>query len=172
MNQKSELFSNKLAAIQIDISFAIFIFVIIFLTFHAMYADRIDLQSRAHKIDNLNFVAKDVCQMLINSPGNPNNWETNINTIIFPGLKNLNHNNTLNAQKILAFNNTNYWDILNSMNIEKEGVNVKIIGIDTNTTYRNFGQFASDTYDVNFGNSVCYSNYNGEIVKVLVEVWV
>ena len=54
------------------------------------------------------------------------------------------------------------------MYLNQSFVNVKIIGLKTNNTYLNFGQQPVIKF---FYDYTCYSNYNGEEVKITVEVW-
>ena len=55
------------------------------------------------------------------------------------------------------------------MGLEGSFLKIYSLGIETNTSYLDFG--ASGAIDSYMGTYTCYTKYNGEITKLYVEVW-
>lgn len=169
MNQKLELFSSKRGYLQIDIAFALLIFVTIFFFAYVYLSNYTDDYGVYEQIILTEVDSELICKLLINSPGKPTNWESNSNNAIFFGLKSINSNN-LTSSKISSFQTVEYNLLREKMDFENN-LGIKIIGLNSGTQYLNYGGFTSDLTGVISSNYVCYSNYNSEIVKVYVEVW-
>ena len=63
----------------------------------------------------------------------------------------------------------NYGTISDNMGLDFF-FQIQITGLESNTNYLNFGiseEIAFTYYD----KYICYSNYNGEIVEIIVGVW-
>lgn len=158
---------NKTAYLQIDFAFVVLIFFIFFFTIF-------QLQSNANKntISKLDLIQTksdsfDICNLLISSSGNPTNWENNISSLNFLGLKNIS-SYQLNINKINALNQANLDKIYSSLGISNI-LKINIIGLNSSTNYLSFG-YEPENYSVVSSNS-CFSTLNGEIVKINVEVW-
>jgi hypothetical protein len=170
MNRKLSQKLIKKGYLQIDVIFVILVFFTLFFIFHTMIFDNIVGYEKDFEKNKLSLSAKDICILLTQTSGNPNNWETlNIENVSFFGLKNIS-SNQLNSVKISKFNTSNYYDIINKFDIGGY-FNIKIIGLETNTVYLNFLNLNIDDENILTGNYVCYSNYNSEIVEVQIETW-
>ena len=111
----------------------------------------------------------DLCNLIINSPGVPNNWESNITTIQSIGLRSINSMN-LSSNKINNMINSNYLNIIKNLN-KNYIYSINIVGLKTNTNYLNFGYSINNSNTKYFSDYNCYSNYNNEIVRITTEVW-
>ncbi len=170
MSQKFKLyFIRKQAYIQIDLAFVLLIFIIfIFLIFnmYSNYRDGVYYEEEFFKAD---LISNQICYLLISNTGIPNHWEDNISNLNVLGLRNIDSND-ISSNKLNAMNSENY---LNLTKFFDDGYlyNIRIESLNGSNVYLNFGYFNNDSiYNVDSLNS-CYSNYNGEIVRVLVEVW-
>lgn len=168
MNQKSQLHSNKNGFLQIDFAFAVLTFFILFFISYTIYNSYLENDYDGTKNKLYLSESKDICNLLISTPGYPLNWETNLSQVVFIGLKN-SSSNSLNSSKIAVFTNSNYLNITDKLYLSDEYVNIKVTGIKTNTSYVDFGYNLASLND--FSSYTCYSNYNDEVVKVKVEVW-
>lgn len=167
MVKKSMLKSDKKAYLQIDLMFAILIFLLIIFVVFTFFKNYTTSSQNKLLITNLEADSRDLCYLLINSPGEPSNWEINISTLNLMGLKSIT-SNSLSSSKINNLTSDNYLSILDKIN-STGYIKINIVGLNTSTNYANFG--SSGGYDSLSSKSVCYSNYNNEMVKVLVEVW-
>ena len=159
---------KKKGFLQIDFAFALLIFFILFFltyTFYNSYLENLseDMKSKVFTADS-----QDICNMLISTPGYPGNWENDISSLVFIGMKNISANYSLDSLKIAEFTSENYINITDKLYLEDEFVNIKIIGLETNTSYLNFG---GELSSYSFSLYSCYSNYNSEPVKVMVQIW-
>lgn len=169
MNQKLELISNRKGYLQIDFAFVVLIMLLFFFLIHNMYKQKEDSYEKTILINELNADARDLCFLLSSTKGSPNNWEVDINSTFFVGLKSENFN--LSSSKIIFLNDSNnYFDIIDNLDYENK-INLEIVGLESNTVYVNLGTNL-DNVSVYFAKYSCYSNYNGEVVKFNVEVWV
>lgn len=159
---------EKKGFLQIDFAFVALIFFILFFMTYAFYNSY--LENLSEDMTNKIFTAdsRDICNMLISTPGFPPNWEANISTIVFIGMKNISENSSLDSLKLAEFTSANYINITDKLYLEDEFVNIKIIGLETNTSYLDFGEELSF---YSFSLYSCYSNYNNEPVKVMVQIW-
>lgn len=168
MYHKSQLLSNKKGFLQIDFAFAILIFISVFFIFYQFY-DSYNINSQKDLTSNILLSDSiDICNLLISTPGYPQNWEDNISSVVFIGMKNIT-SNTLSTQKVANFTSSNYIQLIDTLKFnDTKYVNIKIIGVNNNTNYLDFGNFPAVR---DFASYTCYSNYNGELVKIQVEVW-
>ncbi len=159
---------DKNAYLQIDLIFAITIFFGIFVSFFFMYSDYKSQLNTDLELNNLASISRDLCYLLVSTPGLPNSWEQNVPQIQVIGLKNLNSSD-LNSSKVAEFvKDENYEMILDTIN-SSVFIYSKIIGLSTGTQYAEMGiesQISTLFYDYN-----CYANYQGEQVKIFLEVW-
>jgi len=166
MNQKLKYhYLNKKGYLQIDFAFALFIFVILFYFVHSYVVEYETFQNDVYNYNNLDSISNDLCNLLISNSGYPLNWESSIPSIKTIGLKEISSSN-LDSNKINVLNNSIYYSILDSLGLNYYNLNIKIIGITSKTNYLNFGIW-DDTKSI---SSVCYTNYNSELVKVIVGV--
>lgn len=163
------ILNKKKAGIQIDFAFSIFIFLFFFIIFYSFYSNSYLSQKNSLVSSDLNAISGDICEILVSSSGMPYDWESDLDTIGFAALKS-NVNNSLDSGKLMSFSDENYWNIVNSYNLEGYNLNIDVVGLNSGIEYLNFGADVEE-YHVRFSNSVCFSNYGGEIVKVKVEVW-
>lgn len=169
MGQKSLYRLSKSGYLQIDFAFVILIFFTLFLLVHGIYKQKENSLENAFIINKLNTDARDICLILTSSSGFPSNWEADLNSSYSIGLRTIN-NFSLSLTKMQFLNDSsNYYELIDYMNFE-DNFNVKIVGLNSNNTYINFGSNINDV-SVYFSNYVCYSYYDSEIVRVLVEVW-
>lgn len=174
MNLKSRLHINKFnllnykkGYLQIDFAFVALIFFILFFIIYAFYDSyNINLDNDLNNKE-FNQNSKDICYLFISTSGNPQNWELEISNLKTIGLKNIS-SNSIDANKLAVLNSSNYFTIIDKLYLNSSYVNIKIVGLKTNSTYLNFGDQGKI---VVFQDYTCYSNYNGEEVKVTVEVW-
>lgn len=167
MNQKSKLNSGKKGYLQIDFIFAFMIFLFFLLNIFTYYKTHKNVMEDSFEETRLQAEARDICFLLIKNPGKPTNWENNISSLTFTGLKSESENE-LDANKISNFSNSSYFTIANSYDL-KGFVYITIKGLITNSTYLEFGSLPS-TGKIS-RNYQCYSRYNNETVEVLVEAW-
>lgn len=167
MKRKYKLHSNKFAYLQIDFAFSILIFFMLFIFIYYVNNDYKEMQNQEYIINLLQKDARDVCFLLTTQSGNPSNWEDDFLYANILGLKSDTYN-ILDTSKMNIFTNNNYFYLIDILGIDNY-LNVKIIGTQTNTTYLDFG--TSNDFGTYYANYMCYSNYNSEIVKVIVEAW-
>ena len=160
---------EKKGFLQIDFAFVALIFFILFFMTYTFYNSY--LENLSNDMENKVFTAdsRDICNMLVSTPGYPENWETDISSVVFIGMKNVSANYSLDSLKIAEFTSANYINITDKLHLEDEFVTIKIIGLETNTSYLNFGEELITMYQ--FSLYSCYSNYNSEPVKVMVQIW-
>ncbi|MCA9497021.1 MAG: hypothetical protein KC589_08815 [Nanoarchaeota archaeon] len=171
MKQKLRLsflkFFGKKAYLQIDFTFAVGVFFMFFFVVFNIYNGQVQSEEENLISSKLQADAKDICFLLVDSSGSPNNWENNVSSVNFPALKNLS-SQSIDAGKLSSFNSSNYFYIIDAFSISSY-VYIKIDGLNNGTNYLNFGTKAGNS---NFqAASSCYSTYLGEIVRVYVEVW-
>lgn len=160
-------FSDKKGFVQVDFLFAISIFFIFFYFVFSYYYDGLSSFRESSEILEFHSNSKDICYSLVSQSGIPNNWESDIDTLEFIGLKETTSKN-LSSSKIAQLTSGNYFTVLDSLNISGF-LYLKITGIDTQTNYLDFG--VRDNLSNTVSSYTCFSNYNSEPVKVFVEVW-
>lgn len=168
MNQKSQLLLSKDAYLQVDFAFAALGFFVLFFISYSFYDSYNENNYEWTKNKLYLSDSKDICNLLVSTDGYPQTWESNISSAITIGLKN-SSGNILNSSKIDVFSNSNYLNITDKFYLDQSYVNIKIIGLRTNTSYVDFGYELTPIED--FSSYTCYSYYNNEIVEVKVEVW-
>lgn len=174
MNQKLGSHSNKYLIknnkcyMQIDFAFIILIFFTFFYIIYINFDSKYELLLDQAEFEELNLDSNYLCNLLIKSSGSPSDWNLDFQNNINLGLKN-ESSYSLDSNKIASFSSQNYFNLSDSLGLGYKYFNLNIIGLSTNTSYLNIGYPKGDTSF--FGNYVCYSNYNSEIVKVTVEVW-
>ena len=168
MQHKLKQDSGKKAYLQIDFAFAILIFSFFILATYSYYKSYEGAQLDALEFSKLESDARDICYLLSSTPGSPNNWEESFTATQFFGLKSATQRN-LTLNKITVFNSSNYFGVIDTMGLEENFIKITIEGLQTNTSYLNWG--VSGAVDSYKGTNVCYANYNSEIVRIYVEVW-
>ncbi len=166
-NSKIGKVYSKKGYLQIDLMVSMLIFFfIVFLVFNFfnIFSDSSD---ESLVIQNLASDSRDLCFLLSSSSGYPNNWETNISNLGFIGLKEVD-SNFLDSSKLAVFNSTNYLTILDNLNLSGF-FKIDIVGLNSQTSYLSLG--SSGGTSSSFSKSICYSNYNSEIVQIITEVW-
>jgi hypothetical protein len=165
MKQKLQLNSNK-AYLQIDFAFAVLIlFSFLFISYN-IYSTYADLENRNNDYLIVSAHAKDLCKILVSTPGSPNTW-SDVETADSIGLKS-SINESLSSIKINALSTAEYFNFTDIIGIN-EYVEIKIIGVTSKINYLNFG-YNSSADDISAKYS-CFGFYNNETVKVLIEVW-
>ena len=167
MSQKlKQNFYSKKGYIQIDFAFALLIFTVFIIFIFNYYSSYMNQHEKMIIQNKMEITAEDLCNLLVNSQGVPRNWESNLSTLKILGLKNKS-TYSLNPSKVSRLLSGNYLNITKNLNDEFI-YGIKIVGVNTNTTYGNFG------YDIDnsklSSEYTCYSNYNNEIVKIIVHV--
>ena len=166
--KKSNLHSSKKGYLEIDFSIAIFLFIILLISMFLLYDSSRELESNKLEIVKLNAEARDICSLLINSPGIPNDYEDDVGSLIQPGLREINSQN-LSQNKLSVFNNDSlYFGFIERIDFDYF-LSVDVIGVASGTSYSSFG--VTSGVESIYSKYICYSNYNSEIVKVVVEVW-
>jgi len=163
---KSHL-GKKKGYLEIDFAISILLFFILFTSVFLLYQSYRDLENKKLILTQMDSEARNFCVLLVSSPGVPQNFENDINSMIQPGFREATSNNISQA-KFQVFNSTNYFTILDSIGADYF-IYLELRGLSTQTKYLTFGT----KHGVNslFSNYVCYSNYNGEIVRLFVEAW-
>ena len=160
---------NKSAYLQLDFLFASLIFFIFVFSVYAQFDSKIDeFDSRFNSLEIKGY-ARDICYMLVKTPGYPTNWETaDVEDPQYLGLYNPSLNR-LDEQKLSALSVSIYRRILDNMNMNAF-IRIEVVGMTSGTVYRDFGVINNNALSI-FENYVCYSNYNNEQVKVIVGIW-
>lgn len=159
---------NKSGYLQIDFAFGLVGFLIFFILIYGLFIDYKNDLIVENKLVELNSNAQNLCFEFINFEGSPKNWTNNLSDVNYIGLKQ-NDSWQLDMGKFVNLTNDNYFEILNKLQI-KSNIGINIKGIDSETEYVHFGVFP-DKISVIYGNYVCYSIVNSEIVRIFVEVW-
>jgi hypothetical protein len=169
MKQKSRLNSVK-GYFQIDIAFAILVFFLLFLTIYTLNKDSVSSKGQLIEMQKLAMDARDICAIIVSTPGYPEAWEEidNLSNVDIFGLKNVS-SYSIDANKLSLFSETNYFTIKNKFN-ENSYFNLKIKGVNSSVEYLNFGTNITGM-NVKSSSYNCYSVYNSEPVKLIVEVW-
>lgn len=167
MKTSSRSDSDKKAYVQIDFTFAVFIFFIVFTSVYTIYKAYENSFDDTLVLTELQGDSRDLCFLLIRSSGSPNNWTSDIENSNFYGWKNIN-DSSLNATNIGAFNSSSYFTILDSLNLSGF-LYLDLTGMQTNTTYLEFGTV--NEVGTFFSTYSCYGHYNDEVVRLIVEVW-
>lgn len=167
MVKKLMLKLDKRGYLQIDLMFALLIFLLIIFVSFTFFKNYVESSQNNRVVTTLEADSKDICYLLTSTPGYPINWESNLTQLKSVGLKSITSNN-LDPNKIANLTSANYLTILDTLNIIGY-FKIDVIGLNTSTNYANLG--SSGGYDSVFSKQTCYSNYNNEVVKVLVEVW-
>ena len=168
MHQKLILNLDKRGYLHLDFIFAAVLFFLVFI-FVFLYTNSFTESQRDIIIQNeLNADARDLCFMLVSSSGMPSNWYNNISTMKFLGLRNFSDNNSLSTNALSALNSSNYFSIVDRLNLSGYPY-VNVIGIESGTTYTVFGSNKGVGSYVSY--NTCYSYYNNEFIKIIVGVW-
>jgi hypothetical protein len=169
MIQKLKLAQDKRGYLQLDFLFASLIFFIfMFNIFYQIDSKYDEFDARFDDLEIKGY-ARDICYTLIQTPGYPSNWENQeVPNPQFLGLYNSTING-LDSDKISALKINLYKTILDKLELDAF-LKIEIVGLESNTQYKEFGVSNSGSFSVN-ENYICYSNYNGEIVKVIVGLW-
>ena len=169
MKQKSRLNSVK-GYFQIDIAFAILVFFLLFFLVYTLNKDHVSSKETLIDTEKINMNARDICNVLISTPGSPTDWEslTSINDTKVFGLKN-SSSYGIDSNKLTHFNTTNYFKIKNRFD-EDIYLNIRIVGVNSSTEHLNFGTSIEGKH-VRSSSYNCYSIYNSEPVKIIVEAW-
>lgn len=158
---------GKKGYLQIDFTFAAAIFLIFFSIMYGVFNNFTNAQEDSLIISSFQDQAESICHQLISTTGQPQNWIDNTTLADFVGFKSDN-SSWINNSRLNAFNSSTYFDIYDSMNLD-EFLYVVVIGVETGIIYLDFG---STTGLTSYSSSYsCYSVFNGEVVRVLVEVW-
>lgn len=166
-NFKSHL-DNKKAYLQIDFAFAIFIFIILFLFVNSYYKNQLDSYTDSIIINDNNYNARDLCNFIKSTPGNPIGWESDLSNANFVGLKN-EDSFSFSSTKLNSFNSTNYFSISDILDINAF-FHIVITGINSNNNYLDFGVSPPIVTSYTSRYS-CFSFHNSEPVEIVVEVW-
>lgn len=159
---------SKKGFLQIDVAFAVFIFFTFFLVIYGIQSDFFLSKNKVLMLQEVQADSRDICFLLTRSEGVAYDWEYDLSTLRYVGLKN--HTGmVLNFEKINSLSTAGYFEILNAMKFEKN-LYVNIQGMQTNSDYLMFGHRIPDGAKV-FSSYTCYSFYNDEFVSVYVEVW-
>lgn len=164
---KFKLNLDKRGYVQIDFSFAAFIFFTLFLVVFSFYDSQKNSIEDVITSTNLQADSRDICYLLISSPGIPNNWNDDLSSMSLPGMKS-STNNSLDPLKVSEFSLNNYFTIIDNFNTG-DFMYLNIEGLRTNSTYLSFG--VSGEGSALSSSYTCYGNYNSEIVRLLVEIW-
>lgn len=159
--------SSRKGYLQIDFAFVVLFFTLLFFAVYSIHSSEMKDRKNELEIQQLHSQSEDICYMLVSGPGQPTNWQKNISSLKVIGLSSTT-NHSLDSSKINALNLTNYLRITNSLNIDSYP-NIHIEGMETGTVYADLGRNVPS--GSLFEGTACYSNYNGEHVKVEVEVW-
>ncbi|MDA3856504.1 MAG: hypothetical protein PF569_09695 [Candidatus Woesearchaeota archaeon] len=169
MSQKLICRLNKKGYLQIDFVFAILVFFMFFFVIYSSYSSYSSNFEKTVIYSEIEIDSRDLCFFLVNTNGNPVNWELDIYNVNFLGLRS-SSNYSLDSLKIAEFNDVNYHSILDVLGLDDSNLNIMIKGLSSNSTYLNFG-ISSDNLGVYSSMNSCFSNYNSEPVIVFVEVW-
>ena len=175
MNQKSiySLSKTKKGYVLYDFIFALVIFIMIFFMIYINFIDYKEELDVKNKILILNTDASNLCYLLVDTTGTPENWndEPTFNSSIHRiGLKNVNY--TISESKLDKLNQTDLKDIVDSFELSKKNIYIGIKSLDNSIIYLEKGA-KSETDSVYVGNSICtgYLQSSSEYIKVMVEVW-
>ncbi len=158
-------FSRK-AYLQIDLLFAVLIFIIFLFVSYQYVSDKFDNFEFVNEVNMMQADARDLCFLLTKTAGAPNYWNLVVPNMIYPGIRD-GENYNLSLNKMNAFTDGNYMDIVNSLNIGGF-IYINVSGINSDTNYLEFGEKVQFPEFV--GSYVCYGQYT-EPVRVYVEVW-
>ena len=163
---KSDL--GKKGYVQIDFTFAVFIFFTFFLSVYGLYDYKLNSYDDTMKINSLNSKSRDICYLLAYTPGIPTNWESSVPSTNLIGLKVNGLNHTIDSSKLSSLNSTDFFTIQSILNIT-DFYRISIKGLETNTSYLDYGTASS--LDALYSTYTCYSNLNAEVVSIVVEIW-
>ena len=170
MLQKSRFhLNNKCGYLQIDFAFAVLVFIMFFFVVFSIFNSQSSNYKKSSIYAEINVEASDLCFFLVNNYGYPTNWENDILTADYVGLRSLS-NFSLDAAKIAEFNSFNYNLILDDLGFDDVNLYINIYGMVSDSTYLDFG-VASEDLKAYVSSTSCFSNFNGEPVVVFVEVW-
>lgn len=154
--------------LQIDFAFALFIFVTILFSFFFVYGDfeeKLELEKNIIKHKSL---SNDLCFLLSNTQGIPQNWTKDVNSTIMYGLYDKNLSQISHEKYTLFANSSNYYKIQEVFNTTLL-YTIKLYNSSSNTLISKFG--STPQYTKILEISRCYSIYNNTPVYMQVEVW-
>lgn len=160
-------YGMKKGFLQIDFAFVVLIFFSIFYLVFGLYESKLYEKEDLSDIIRIDSDSKDLCNFLISSSGSPANWHKNVSSMNYPGFKSISNNSLLN-ESLSAFNSTNYFSIIDTLSLS-DFMKISVVGLNTSNRYLDFGVYGGD--GSLSSSSVCFSNYNGEIVSVEVSLW-
>ncbi|MFW5704552.1 MAG: hypothetical protein ACOCXG_01795 [Nanoarchaeota archaeon] len=165
--KKLKLHSNKGGYIQVDFGFAVLIFFIFVFSIYSYYNAYVEAENDVFKQSRLNYLAPDLCEALISSPGYPKNWDEMPLSLEKLGLKSEN-SNELDVNKINELADYSYFEVLDVLDIEGYAF-FNITNVDSGYSYLEYGDYGGiDSFE---SYSVCYSYLAGNLTKVFVGVW-
>lgn len=149
--------------------FAGIIFFLLLNLVYNQYDDFLEKNDIQADVIKLKSMSQNLCFLLSESPGYPNDWQTSSPTQfnIF-GLKNESSNDLSNS-KLSKLSNSNYINISKELNLTETYFNLKIINLSDSSVIKQFGVEAN-----NFSlseKSVCFASINSSMSKLIVEVW-
>ncbi len=155
------------AYIQIDTAFIVLMFILFF-TF-VVYRVESFKNTYNYEIEFLNLKSQsdDICFMFSYTSGDKYDWENNFENVSMIGFLN-DDNSGLNMSKVEFLNDDVYFDFIDKLGV-KDHLYVRFSYINS-TLIKEFG-FASYNYPVVFSNSICFIDFEDEIVKMEVKLW-
>ena len=159
--------SNKKGFLQIDFFFVTLVFLILFGIVYSAHQSYSNYYDRVSEQQFLQITAQDICSFLISQSGNPNDWQ-NVSNTHFYGLKQTN-GSSLDEKKIDAFfNSSQYSTVVDTFGIT--GVlYFDLSYLNASSSLHTLGSSSQTTKQS--GYAQCFSTYNGDAVKLTVEVW-
>ena len=163
---KSLYHQNRKSQTIIDLAFAILLFLFIFFFFSTFYYSSLEKYNYELVQDKLDFYSKTFCNNLINSEGNPKDWDNDFSNVKSIGL--LNSSKKVDANKFFLFiqNNSQIISNLNQLNYD---IRLKVLNLNTNQIY--FDNTLSSVKRIIITTNTCFLDYNGELILFLVEVF-
>ena len=86
MNLRSKLQLNKKAYLQLDLAFALLVFIIFFVLVYGYVVSYKSESNFNNLVFDNNVDSENICKLLIKSEGSPQNWNLNVSEANFYGL--------------------------------------------------------------------------------------
>ena len=102
----------------IDLTFAVIVFVLVFLTLNTFYAEKISLHNNSAEISEMAFLANNASASLLKTKGIPENWDV-LPTAQIVQIGLLGNGNSIDEEKLNAFRN-----LISDYNTTKELLNI------------------------------------------------
>ena len=167
MVQKLELNYGKKGYLQIDFMFAAVLFFLFFFYIFSYYNSYLDVKSEEFDSQQIQGLTRDLCYLLVNTPGYPSQWEDNDFFVSgFLGLKSTTENE-LEPAKVNKLTQSKYVEITEALGLENVFLKITISNLEDNTVYNSFGLSGGAGSLVE--QSTCYGFYQGDFAKVVVE---